>query len=156
MLLAPSGFDHIVVLEMGPRHIILSWDPPASPNGILVNYTVLRGGATVVVTMPTTLNFNVTGLLPFAMYNFSVTACSSVGCVGSQLLVATTMEDGKKHMSFFFVEVHASLRNLRELCNNTANMTHIHFMCVCVHARTMLFTIANLNVHFHSRKFVSV
>lgn len=96
MLLAPSGFDRIVVLETGPRHILLSWDPPASPNGILVNYTVILGGVTVALTTPTTLEYNVTGLLPFTTYNFSVMVCTSVGCVNSQLLVATTMEDGKK------------------------------------------------------------
>ena len=98
---APTGFDRIVLLEQGPRHTLLSWDPPAMSNGILVNYTVLQlqGGAVgsmvITATPPSELQYNVTGLLPFTSYNFTVLACTVVDCVQSPSLVATTLEDGK-------------------------------------------------------------
>lgn len=65
------------------------------PNGILVNYTVLLGGTVVIATPPTALSYNVTGLSPFTPYNLSVLACTSVDCVESPSLQATTQEDGK-------------------------------------------------------------
>ena len=94
-LLAPSGFDRTVVLETGPRHIVLSWDPPASSNGILINYTVTQDGVVLAATTPTSQSYNVTGLLPFTSYNFTVMVCTAVGCADSQVLAASTLEDGK-------------------------------------------------------------
>lgn len=94
-LAAPTGFDQIVLLDRGARHVSISWDPPAMSNGILVNYTVLLGGGAIAATPPTTLDYNVTELLPFTAYNFSVMACTSAGCVESSDLMVTTREDGK-------------------------------------------------------------
>ena len=91
---APAGFDRVVQEEAGPRHVLLSWDPPAAPNGVLVNYTVLVGGATVAATPPSQESFNVTGLLPFTGYALSVQACTSAGCVSSSTLQTQTLEDG--------------------------------------------------------------
>ena len=85
-----------MLLEQGSRHTLLSWDPPAMSNGILVNYTVLQGGVVIAATPPSVLQYNVTGLLPFSSYNFSVLACTEVDCVESPPLVSTTMEDGER------------------------------------------------------------
>ena len=92
---APSGFDRIVVLERGSRSITVSWDPPAAPNGILVNYTVLLGGDVITATPPDVLQYRVSPLLPFSMYTFSVMACTSAGCVESQEIQSMTLEDGE-------------------------------------------------------------
>ena len=93
---APSGFDQIVVLERGSRYIIISWDPPAAANGILVNYTVFQAGDVIAATPPNVLQYTVSPLLPFTTYSFSVMACTSVGCVESQEIQATTEEDGER------------------------------------------------------------
>lgn len=92
---APSGFDRIVVLAQGPRHVTLSWDPPARSNGVLVNYTVLQEDIVLAAVLPSVLDYNVTGLLPFSSYTFSVMACTSVDCVESPSLNITTQEDGR-------------------------------------------------------------
>ena len=94
-LTAPAGFDQIVVLERGSRYITISWDPPAAANGILVNYTVLLGDEVISSTPPNVLQFMVLPLLPFSTYTFSVMACTSVGCVESQEIESTTLEDGE-------------------------------------------------------------
>ena len=91
---APTGFDRVVATETNSRYIVVSWDEPAAINGILVNYTVLQGGVVIVVTPPSVTTYNVTSLRPFTSYNFSVQACTSVGCVESPSLVAMTTEDG--------------------------------------------------------------
>ena len=91
----PAGYDSIVLLEAGPRHVRISWDPPAQSNGVLVNYTVLVDGEVVAATPPSTLDYNVTGLLPFTAYNLSAIACTSAGCVeSSPPLTVSTQEDG--------------------------------------------------------------
>jgi usherin len=95
VLAAPSGFDRIVVLERASRYITVSWDPPAAPNGIIVNYTVLLGGDVIIATPPDVLQYRVSPLLPFSMYTFSVMACTSAGCVESQEIQSTTLEDGE-------------------------------------------------------------
>ena len=64
-------------------------------NGILVNYTVLQRGVVIAVTLPSALDYNVTGLLPFSSYNFSIMTCTAEGCVESPSLMASTLEDGK-------------------------------------------------------------
>lgn len=92
---APTGFDRVVTTEINSRYIVISWDEPAAANGILVNYTVLQGGVVIVAMPPSVTAYNITSLRPFTSYNFSVQACTSVGCVESPSLVAMTTEDGR-------------------------------------------------------------
>ena len=84
-----------MVLERGSRYITVSWDPPAAPNGIIVNYTILLDGDVIMATPPDVLQYRVSPLLPFSMYTFSVMACTSAGCVESQEIQSTTLEDGE-------------------------------------------------------------
>ena len=91
---APSGFDQAVILARGPRHLFLSWDPPAAANGILTNYTVLQDGVTLATLSPSVLEYNVSSLLPFTQYSFSVAVCNSAGCVESSSVTTMTLEDG--------------------------------------------------------------
>ena len=91
----PDGFDRIVVQERGSRYIIISWDPPAAANGILINYTVLQAGDVIAATPPNIVQYRVSPLLPFTTYAFSVLACNSFGCVESQEIQSRTLEDGE-------------------------------------------------------------
>ena len=91
---APTGFDEVVVEARGPRSILLSWDEPAQPNGVLVTYTVLEGGDEVASVEPPSVEYNVTGLVPYAEYQFSVLACTSAGCEESTPVTTRTLEDG--------------------------------------------------------------
>ncbi len=99
---APSGFDQVQVVERGSRYILLSWDPPAASNGILVNYTVLQGSVAIATVESSILEYRVTDLLPFSDYTFSVRVCTAVGCVESPNITAMTLEDGAytKHNQF--------------------------------------------------------
>ena len=84
----------MVVQQRGSRSILLSWDGPASPNGILTKYTILQGGQEIADVLPSSLEYNVVGLLPFTDYQFSVLACTAVGCVESPRVDTMTLEDG--------------------------------------------------------------
>lgn len=85
----------MVVIERASRSVLISWDPPAAPNGVLTNYTVLRGDQEVMTVDASTTQLNVTSLLPFSTYTFSVVVCTSAGCVESPSVSATTLEDGE-------------------------------------------------------------
>lgn len=91
----PSGFDDASVEEIGPRSILLSWDKPAFPNGILINYTVLQDEEQIADVSPPSIVYNVTGLQPFTNYQFSVLACTAAGCVENSPVDIMTLEDGK-------------------------------------------------------------
>ena len=86
----------MLVEQRGPRSILLSWDEPAVPNGVLLTYTVLLEGEEEIANIsPPTIEYNVTGLVPFTEYQFSVLACTSAGCVESPLVTTMTLEDGE-------------------------------------------------------------
>ena len=91
----PSGFDQVVVVERASRSILISWDPPAAPNGILTNYTVFRDGQETASLAPSVTQLNISSLLPFTAYTFSVVVCNSVGCVESPSVSTMTLEDSK-------------------------------------------------------------
>lgn len=104
----PSGFDEVSVEEIGPRFIILSWDEPAFPNGILINYTVLQNEEEIADVSPSFTTYNVTGLLPFTNYQFSVLACTAAGCVENPPVDFMTLEDGKKDWYMMGIKRHNS------------------------------------------------
>ena len=97
------------------------------PNGILVNYTVLLGDAVVIATLPTVLSYNVTELSPFTSYNLSVLACTSVDCVESPSLQATTQEDGElfNMCSLFNIKVCAIIIMYLQPCEKRLAQTDI-------------------------------
>lgn len=115
---APSGFDRIVVLERGSRYITVSWDPPAAPNGVLINYTILLDGDVITATPPDVLQYRVSPLLPFSMYTFSVMACTSAGCVESQETQSTTLEDGKSTINILS-NIHEAVLVIKLVCIHT-------------------------------------
>lgn len=118
--LAPSGFDQVVVLLRGSRNILLSWDPPAALNGVLLNYTILQGGVGVASVSPSELEYNVSGLLPFSEYSFSVLACNSAGCTESPSVTTTTLEDGE--CSFIILVFTTKLSLVSFVCNVMLNL----------------------------------
>ena len=105
------------MLERGSHYITVSWDPPAAPNGIIVNYTVLLDGDIIMATPPDVLQYRVSPLLPFSMYTFSVMACTSAGCVESQEIQSTTLEDGEILISYITLYVRRDIGAHSELSN---------------------------------------
>ena len=91
---APTGFDQVIVERIESRSVLLSWEAPAQPNGVLVAYKVLEDGQEIANVSSQTVEFNVTGLLPYTVYQFSILACTLAGCVEGPSVETMTLEDG--------------------------------------------------------------
>ena len=99
---APTGFDEVIVESTQARSVFLLWEAPAQPNGVLVVYTVLQNEREIANVTPPTVDYNVTELLPYTNYQFSILACTSAGCVEGPSVDVTTNEDSE-----YFINVAA-------------------------------------------------
>lgn len=92
---------------MSSGSVLISWNPPQTPNGVILRYRVERlqstpDGFTEVVTVPgtsTPLAHTDSSLLPFTVYYYRVVAENSAGSVTSQSASVRTPEagEGMKH-----------------------------------------------------------
>ena len=95
---APEDLDPVNVLSVTPYSALLVWDPPASPNGIILGYTIIVlnvNNEELLTVQANNTEANVTGLHPFTTYLFRVQACNSFGCILSAAVVDTTDEARK-------------------------------------------------------------
>ena len=77
------------------RTLIVQWEPPSSPGGIITTYMVAYNGV-MVDTSNNNTNFTVTGLDPYTNYSITVIACTSNGCGNkSDVVIGTTEEEGE-------------------------------------------------------------
>ena len=140
---APESLDPISIVSVTSYSALAVWDPPASPNGLILGYTiiVLDTSDNEFLTVDTTATeANVTGLYPFTTYVFRVRACNSAGCVTSADVFETTDEACKPAMVS---------------CSAHTHMYCMHYM-LCVYStllqnvqvsiRTMMFKRFYLNV----------
>lgn len=71
---------NITAEDISSRHIYLSWTQPCHPNGVITNYTInvtnlnesSNAGHDIRFTNNSRTSFNVTGLLPYRSYKFTV------------------------------------------------------------------------------------
>ena len=81
------------------RTLIVEWEPPSSPEGIITTYMVTYNDTTVDTSNNDT-NYTITGLDPYTNYSITVLACTSNGCGDqSDVVIGTTAEEGKLHMA---------------------------------------------------------
>ena len=104
-------------MEQVSRYILISWDPPAASNGILVNYIVQQGGVAIAAVDPSVLEYTVTDLLPFTEYTFSVVVCTAAGCAESPNITITTLEDGMSSFPLCTSGLHSDIGC--HLCQST-------------------------------------
>lgn len=88
---APSGFDPPKLSAVSATSMQVSWTVPAQPNGVIMNYTVYKGGEIVYSGGPTLMNYIVPGLQFWTEYTFRVQACTDRGCVLSTGATARTL-----------------------------------------------------------------
>ena len=75
----------------------VNWSEPALPNGILLGYQLHErtNGIQRIVTNGARFSRHVTGLKPFTLYEYRVSAGTSGGTGYSEWARATTEEDSK-------------------------------------------------------------
>ena len=93
--LVPNSIDNPEAIDIQSRSLALLWEPPSVSNGILIHYIIVRNSSELDRVFSNTTILQVTDLLPFTTYQFTVMACTSVGCTESSPEFATTMEAGK-------------------------------------------------------------
>ena len=119
--IAPADLDQVIIIASTPSSILVTWDQPATPNGVIVNYTVLVDGSptdTIEISdtckeiyanaschpesylcyaelSPLIFLSNITMLEPFISYNISLEACNSAGCIMNSAVVGMTTQAGK-------------------------------------------------------------
>ena len=90
----PEGVGSPQVSSVLARSMDVNWLPPSSPNGIIVAYrlssTNTRSSTPVHHYSGPALSFLVTGLRPFTVYNFTITACTIIGCAQSAITTEAT------------------------------------------------------------------
>ena len=89
----PSGnFTSRVELTQ-TTSVSLSWTTPSSPNGIIQRYLVRSfdqlSNSSVTRYDGLALGTQVSGLTPYSRYLFTVSACSSVGCLDTSVTAVT-------------------------------------------------------------------
>lgn len=93
----PEGLTAPALTVGGATTLIVSWLPPAQPNGVVISYSALRTGGgvtnTSVFSDPVARSFSDEGLLAFTAYTYIIQACTSAGCSLSPPSIITTAED---------------------------------------------------------------
>ena len=100
----PSPPVNVVAENVTSRTVVVLWDPPVEPNGVILNYTVTFRG--IDSPNPVGRDFHqsrtestvvtsamLTGLIPGSTYNISVTASTTAGESEPSKEVSTTTDD---------------------------------------------------------------
>ena len=76
------------------RTLIVTWDPPSNPEGIITTYMVIYNTNTVITASNDT-TYTITGLDPYTNYSVTVIACTDNDCGDeSEAVIGTTEEEG--------------------------------------------------------------
>ena len=77
------------------RTLIVQWDPPSSPGGIITTYMVTYNDITVHTNNNDT-TYTITGLEAYTNYSITVIACTSNGCGNeSDVVFGITAAEGE-------------------------------------------------------------
>ena len=84
-----------VIEDLQARSLVVSWQEPGQPNGIITQYLlyqVFNDGNTTILSDDDNLMYSLSDLTPFTEYSFYVDTCNSVGCTSSITVSATTLQ----------------------------------------------------------------
>ena len=86
----PEGVQPIIIERRTGSSLVLTWNPPASPNGVIREYMLTLDGE--LVYRNSLNSYTVLRLQPFTSYSLQLSACTSAGCTSGTLQTATTAE----------------------------------------------------------------
>ncbi|CAH2254292.1 usherin [Pelobates cultripes] len=110
----PVYMPHPTVFPLSPRSLNVSWEKPTNSDarGEIVGYTInmisgeipdqsqtAAGSEVLYVAEANELFYEVTGLKPYHVYNFTITLCNGVGCVTSKPGGAQTLASAPQHFN---------------------------------------------------------
>ena len=85
----PEGVQEVIVDQRTSSSLVLSWNQPTSPHGVIQEFMLYLDGALVFRGIPPA---SLAGLVPFTTYNLQLAACTSAGCGLGILQSVTTAE----------------------------------------------------------------
>ncbi len=71
-----------VLTVVNSTSLLITWQEPLQPNGIIISYTLFRDGTSIFIGV-TDFSFLDTGLDPFTEYEYFIVACTAEGCGAS-------------------------------------------------------------------------
>ena len=90
---APSNVDLFEVEKISDGlSVILRWDEPGQPNGILTNYYIYEQGSTNSIYQGLNREFEFRRLQPYTEYSVQLEACTMGGCSKSEMQKIRTAE----------------------------------------------------------------
>ena len=88
----PQGLEAPTVQPMLATEMRIVWTSPATTNGVITSYDVLRDGNTII-SLSNAFEYSDRNLVPYTLYSYQITACNSRGgCVTSLATVERTLE----------------------------------------------------------------
>uniref|UniRef100_A0A8C1J3X3 Usherin n=1 Tax=Cyprinus carpio TaxID=7962 RepID=A0A8C1J3X3_CYPCA len=99
---APSGVAPPRLQTLGPFSIMVQWDPPARPNGVIISYSLYKRDPAepdmkrlIFASHHSAFqsrSFSLTALKPYYRYEVRVEACTLLGCAASDWSSIQTLE----------------------------------------------------------------
>ena len=91
---------NVSVIATSPFTIFISWSPPSTPNGIIVNYTLYISSSSVTATRnQQQLTLVMGGLTPYERVSVRVSASTKIGeGPQSEPVIVYTQETSKSHI----------------------------------------------------------
>ena len=80
------------VAVVNSSSLLVTWQEPLQPNGVITNYTIFRNSASVFIEYNMNYTFLDTDLMPFTTYTYFILVCTAKGCGASQTTSQTTEE----------------------------------------------------------------
>jgi len=95
---APENVTEPIVVTVDGRTLLIKWEEPLIPNGLVRNYTIKRINpdniATIVVTLDGMIfNYTDLGLRPFTNYRYTITATTAGGSTESEPNAGMTAQE---------------------------------------------------------------
>jgi len=87
MVSEPGGVQAPIVNVLSPTSIFVSWTAPISPNGVLQSYVVKLPLPRIDIANVSQTSLTVTGLIPFAIYSVTITACTGTYIIICNIIV---------------------------------------------------------------------
>nr|XP_047132108.1 usherin isoform X3 [Hydra vulgaris] len=85
----PEGIEAPLAFPLSTYSILIKWKPPSEPNGKVIKYVVKINQQTKEIN--DSLEYIVTGLLPYILYYIKISVCTVVGCTDSAMTSVRTL-----------------------------------------------------------------
>ena len=102
----PEGVSDPNISELQPRLLVVSWQPPTRPNGVITEYILTLTSNNTILLRGLALSLALTDLTPYMTYSFQLSVCNSIGCTLSEIVEIQTPETDPEGFSA------PSLRNI--------------------------------------------